>query len=287
MLKKIMREPLLHFALIGAGLFLLFAYLNPAEEQAENSIIITSYKIQQLTTVFQKKWQRLPTAVELKRLIDDYVTEEVYYREAIAMRMDQDDTVIRRRLRQKMEFLLTDVNTAIKPTDAQLQAYLDAHPATFAIPARYSFRQIYVNPNQPDGAERIAAIQQQLDAGLYVVGDSTMLPEMMTGQPANRIDRTFGQGFTKPFADMPLHHWQGPIWSGFGQHWIYLEAREASQHPALAEVRAKVLREYEYDQRQELQRKVTEKLLQKYTVQVDWPESEATSAVPAATSGYE
>ncbi len=285
MLKKMIREPLLHFALIGAGLFVLFAYLNPAaQDQAENSIVVTGYKIQQLSTVFQKKWQRPPTAVELKRLIDDYVTEEVYYREAIAMRMDQDDTVIRRRLRQKMEFLLTDASAAIKPTDEQLQTYLDEHPAAFAIPARYSFRQIYVNPNRPGSAERIAAIRQQLDAGLYVTGDSTMLPETMAGQPTNRIDRTFGQGFTQPFVDMPLHSWQGPIRSGFGQHWVYLEAREAGRQPALNEVRAKVLREYEYAQRQALQREVTEKLLQKYTVQVDWPQPEAAASDAATLS---
>lgn len=285
MLKKIIREPLLHFALIGAGLFVLFAYLNPAaEEQAENSIVVTGYKIQQLSTVFQKKWQRPPTAVELKRLIDDYVVEEIYYREAIAMRMDQDDTVIRRRLRQKMEFLLTDASAAIKPTEEQLQTYLDEHSAAFAVPTRYSFRQIYVNPNRPDSAERIAAIQQQLGAGSYVKGDSTMLPETMTDQSTNQIDRTFGQGFTQPFIDMPLDSWQGPIRSGFGQHWIYLQAREAARHPTLDEVRAKVLREYEYDQRQALQREVTEKLLQKYMIRVDWPQSEAAASDAATPS---
>ena len=273
MLKKIIQEPLLHFAILGGLLFWLFAYLNPSvEEQNDNQIKVTEYKIQQLFNFFQKKWQRPPTAVELKRLIDDYVVEEAYYREALAMQMDKNDTVIRRRLRQKMEFLLADASAAAKPTDAQLQTYLDAHPAAFIVPARYSLRQIYINPNQPEGTERVAAIQQQLDEGLYVIGDSTMLPKRLQDTPTNQIDRVFGQGFTQSFAQMPLQRWQGPIRSGFGLHWVYLEQQTPARHPKLTEVRSEVLREYAYDKRQKLQQEVTTKLLEKYHIVVDWPE---------------
>ena len=279
MFKKIIKEPLLHFALIGVLLFCVFIYLNPSLEGTADQIRVTEYKVQQLNTIFQKKWRRPSTAAELKQLIDDYVVEEVYYREAIAMQMDKNDTVIRRRLRQKMEFLMADASAAAVPTDGQLQTYLDEHVTKFVIPARYSLRQLYLNINRPDSAQRVTEVQAALDEGLYVAGDSTMLPKQVQDTPANQIDNLFGQGFTKSFQDMPLRTWQGPIKSGFGMHWVYLDQREPSRKAILDEVRAEVLREYEYDLRLDVQQRVTEKLLGRYDVVVEWPTSEVTDAV--------
>lgn len=275
MLKLIIKEPLLHFALLGTLLFAVFAYLNPTVKIEEDQVRVTEYKIQQLNTIFQKKWQRAPTVSELKKLIDDYVVEEIYYREALAMQMDKNDTVIRRRLRQKMEFLMSDASATVVPTDEQLQTYLDEHADEFEIPARYSLRQIYLNTNQPNSAQRVTALQAALGAGLYVTGDTTMLPKQVQDTPADRVDHLFGQGFTKTFQELPLHTWQGPIKSGFGLHWVNLEQREPSRKARLDEVRSEVLREYEYDLRLDIQQNVTEQLLAKYDIVVEWPTSEA------------
>ena len=273
MLRKIIKEPLLHFALLGMLLFFAYAYLNPeAEDMADNELIITEYKIKQLETIFRKRWQRPPTVAELKSLIDDYVIEELYYREALAMQMDKNDTIIRRRLRQKMEFLLADASAAEVPTTEQLQTYLDEHAAEFVIPARYGFQQIYLDAGGRDRAQRITEIQQQLADGLPVTGDTTMLPKQVSGMATDRIDHIFGQGFAAQFDPVRLNQWQGPLESGFGLHWVYLEQHEPSRKAALEEVRDEVHREYEYDARLELQKRVTEKLMEKYTVTVEWPE---------------
>jgi hypothetical protein len=279
MFKKIIKEPLLHFALLGVLLFWVFAYLNPVVENTVDKVLVTEHKIQQLNTIYQKKWRRSPTAAELKKLIDDYVIEEIYYREALAMQMDKNDTVIRRRLRQKMEFLLADASAATEPTEAQLQAYLDENAAEFEIPAQYSLQQIYLNTTRPGSAQRVAEVQQALEEGLYVTGDTTMLPKRVKDTPADRIDHLFGHGFTKSFAEMPLQTWQGPVKSGFGLHWVYLEQREQSRKAKLDEVRAEVLREFEYDLRLDLQRRVTDKLLEKYTIEVEWPKPDTAEPI--------
>lgn len=278
MLRKIIKEPLLHFALLGLLLFFSYAYLNPAAEDiADNALTVTEYKIKQLNTIFQKRWQRPPTTAELKKLVDDYVIEEIYYREAIAMQMDKNDTIIRRRLRQKMEFLLIDISTIQAPTTEQLQTYLDKHATEFAIPAQYSFKQIYLNTSGADNEERVTEIQQQLAGGLTVTGDNTMLPKQVSKMKKDRVDHIFGQSFVEQFNPQQLDQWQGPLKSGFGLHWVYLEQYESSRNANLEEVRDEVQREYEYDLRLDLQKRVTDKLLEKYTITVAWPKSEAAT----------
>lgn len=118
---KIFKEPLLHFLLIGAGLFWLYAVVNPeAANEGDKQIVVTSGRIEQLLRIFEKTWQRPPSADELKALIDDFVIEEMYYRQGVAMGIDKDDTLIRRRLRQKLEFLTDDTAALIAPNDEQL-----------------------------------------------------------------------------------------------------------------------------------------------------------------------
>jgi len=278
MLEKVIKEPLFHFAIFGVLLFFSYAYLNPeADDVATDELIVTEYKIKQLETIFQKRWRRPPMNDELKKIIDDYIIEELYYREAVAMQMDKNDTIIRRRLRQKMEFLLADASAAETPTTEQLQAYLDEHAAEFAIPARYSFRQIYLNIAGRDRAKSIAGIQQQLANGLPVTGDATLLPKQVVAMATDRVDHVFGQGFAAQFDLKRSNQWQGPLESGFGLHWVYLEQYEPSRKPTLDEVRDEVHRDYAHDARQQLQQRVTDRLMEKYTITVEWPKPEATA----------
>ena len=129
---KILREPLLHFLLIGAALFVVFDLVSgPSRSAQDKQILVSAGRIQQMANIFSKTWQRPPTAEELKGLIDDFVLEEIYYRQAVAMGIDRDDTVIRRRLRQKFEFLTDDLAATIEPTEEELTAYLVANPRAF------------------------------------------------------------------------------------------------------------------------------------------------------------
>jgi hypothetical protein len=134
-IRRLLREPLLHFLLIGAALFVLYGPLNRGQSDAPREIVISEARVAAIAENFATVWMRPPTAEELKGLIDDYVAEEVYYREAIAMGLDQDDTVIRRRLRQKMEFISDGIADSVEPTDAQLQSFLEQNAAKFAQPA--------------------------------------------------------------------------------------------------------------------------------------------------------
>ena len=178
-----LREPLLHFLIIGIGLFLLYQFIRGGNESAPREIVISESRIEALAENFGRTWMRPPTPQELRGLVDDYVKEEVFYREAIAMGLDRDDTVIRRRLRQKMEFVSEDAATTAEPTDAQLQQFLAAHAEKFVEPARVSFQQVFVNPERRGDAARRDAerILAELQAGRgpanpAEAGDPTLLP---------------------------------------------------------------------------------------------------------------
>src|SRR5512139_1748792 len=166
-IRRLAREPLLHFLLIGAVLFVLYGALNRGRSDAPREIVISEARVAAIAENFTTVWMRPPTAVELKGLIDDYVAEEVYYREAIAMGLDQDDTVIRRRLRQKMEFISEDAAATAEPIDVQLQEFLAKHPEKFLEPAQLSFRQVYFSTEKRGERARVQAEQllTELQAG--------------------------------------------------------------------------------------------------------------------------
>lgn len=138
-----LHEPLVHFLAIGAGLFLLFAWRGDRAGGDSGRIVVTRARIEHLATGFARTWQRPPTEQELTGLVQDYVKEEAYVREATAMGLDRDDTIIRRRLRQKLEFLTEDALEALNPTDADLRSYLKDHPDAFRVEPRVAFRQVF------------------------------------------------------------------------------------------------------------------------------------------------
>ena len=271
-LKTLLTEPLVHFTLIGALLFGWFSYLNATPDESAQKILVTSYKVNQLATVLSRKWGREPTREELKGLVDEYIIEEVYYREALAMGMDKDDTVIRRRLRQKMSFLLEDSMSNVEPTDQALNAFLEANLDKFRWPSQYSFKQIYLDPNQDGREARIREIQQRLDGGLEPGGDPIGLPDRMENVTTDEIDHKFGGRFSQHFNEVPLNQWVGPMASGFGLHWVYIDQHQPARPAELSEVRDRVLEEYRYDSRVNLQQQVTDRLLEQYVVEIQWPD---------------
>src|SRR5512137_1395077 len=127
-MKSVLREPLLHFLAIGAALFLYFHWSGGGTGPTSSRIVLTAGQIEHLAAGFAKTWQRPPTEVELKGMLDDWVREEIAVREAMAAGLDRDDTVIRRRLRQKLEFVVEDVVAAAPPAEQELQAWLAGHP---------------------------------------------------------------------------------------------------------------------------------------------------------------
>ena len=268
-MRSILKEPLLHFLLIGAALFLSFGLLDDKTSGGgDNQVVVSAGRIEQLANIFGKTWQRPPTAYELKGLIDDFVLEEIYYRQAVAMGIDRDDTVIRRRLRQKFEFLTDDMAAATDPSDEDLAAYLAANSDAFRRDATYTFRQVYINPEQP-GVELEAYVAEQLSAlraGKKAGGDTGLLPARFDRAPSRVVDGSFGSGFTKQLDELSAGGWQGPIESGLGVHVIRLESREEGTLPELAEIRPLVEREWANEMRLKARRKTNEHLLDLYNV---------------------
>ncbi len=273
-----LREPLLHFLLIGLGLFALYHYLNQGNTGAPREIVVSESRVEALAENFAKTWMRPPTAQELKGLVDDYVAEEVYYREAVAMGLDRDDTVIRRRLRQKMEFISEDVSTAVTPTDAELETYLKRHAEKFVQPPRLTFQQVFFSTDRRHDAARRDAekLLSELDAGRgparpMEAGDPTLLPPTMESASPQEIANTFGSEFAEAVERAPVGQWSGPVQSGFGVHVVRVDRREAGTMPTLAEIRPIVQREWEADQRKNVNQELLATLRAKYEVRVEGP----------------
>ncbi len=193
-----LKEPLVHFLLAGLALFLFFAWRGDAVDPESRTITITEPQVERLAANWAQTWQRPPTQAEIDGLIRDHVKEEVYYREGLRMGLDQDDTIIRRRIRSKMEFLASSELENEEPDDAILQALLDKNPRAYAADARYSFDQIYLAA-QEEVAARVRATQMLAElkkgADWQKLGDSISLPRSPETVDRTRIASDFGDDF--------------------------------------------------------------------------------------------
>ena len=262
-LSRLIREPLLHFLMIGTMVFAVYGAVGPAMPTGDEAVIeVTPTTVDRLESQFAGVWRRPPTAEERARLIDDYVREEVYYREALALGIDRDDTVIRRRLRQKMEFLGDAGAGAPVASEVDLREYLAAHPERFAQPARVTFRQLFLGDADPGVA--LAALEEGSDpAG---VGQSSLLPPTMEGAVASAVDGTFGAGFFAGVTALPVDGWQGPVASGYGNHLVWVEDAEPSAVPAFEDVRSAVEEEWRREKAAELGETAYQALRRRYRV---------------------
>ena len=290
-IRRLLSEPLLHFLLIGVALFMLYGALNRGRSDAPRDILVTEARVEALADSFATVWMRPPTPEEVKGLVEDYVSEEIYYREAIAMGLDQDDTVIRRRLRQKMEFISEDAAAAAEPTDAELQAYLAAHPEKFLEPAELTFVQVYFSTEKRGDQARSAAEQllAELQAGrgpaaLADAGDPTLLPSDMQSVSPQVIANAFGSDFAAQLVEAPVGQWTGPLQSGFGLHLVRVDDRKADAMPAFEQIRPIVLREWQSEQRTQSNKAFLDSLKAKYDIRIDG-EAAALFAQPADGSG--
>jgi hypothetical protein len=289
--RRLLSEPLLHFLLIGALLFLLYGVLNRGESEAPRDIVISEARVEALAGNFAAVWMRPPTAQELKGLVDDYIAEEIYYREAVAMGLDRDDTIIRRRLRQKMEFISEGVADAAEPTGPELQAYLDRHPEKFLLPAELTFQQVYFSTERRGEAARADAerVLAELQAGRgpadpAAAGDATLLPATMESATPQAIAGTFGADFAAQLEEAPTGQWSGPVQSGYGLHLVRVDARTAGKSPTLAEIAPVVARELQAERRREVNAAFLDGLRRKYEIRVEGPAGELYAAPAVATA---
>jgi len=280
-IRALLREPLVHFLALGAVLFGLVQWRGGARGVGSDRITVGRGQIAALAAVFTRTWQRPPTERELKGLIDEYVREELAYREAVAIGLDRDDQIIRRRLRQKLEFLIEDVVDAAPPTDSALHAWLDTHADTYRTDPEIGFRQVYFSLDRR-GAAAIAdarAVRARLEragpnAAIDQLGDGAMLlPQELPLAPRSEVARFFGEPFADSVVRLKPGRWAGPVESGYGVHLVLVRERREGRLPGLDEIRSAVERDFMAAQRTAQIERMYERLLERYRVDVQLADS--------------
>jgi hypothetical protein len=269
-IRRWVREPLLHFFVLGAALFTLYSWLHQGQIDAPNEIFVSRAQVSSLQAQFERVWQRPATSAESQHLVDNWVREEIFYREGLAMGLDRDDPVVRRRVGQKIQFIIESAAPA-QPGVAELQAWLDAHPAAYAIEPRYWLRQVYFDPRRHGASlgRDVDAARRVLTDGANVVGDSTLLPSGMRDAEQSAVAREFGTKFAAALKDLPVGSWQGPVQSAFGLHLVKVEERTGAQAPPLEQVRAAVERDLLEARANQANQAIYDKLRANYRVRVE------------------
>ena len=245
-IRALWREPLLHFLVTGAVLFLVYEWKGG---DGADRVVITRAQIEHLRSGFTSASNRPPTDQELDGLIEEHVRDELAVREAQALGLDRDDTVLRQRLRQKLEFVAESAEPAV-PTDAELQAWLTSHADRYREGPRFAFRQVGFRGSEggADAEVRASRVLARLagagpDAPLDGLGDLKMLPADVDLAPRGEVERLFGTVFADALPELPLGQWSGPVPSSFGSHVVLVREREAEREPVLEDVRGAVQRE--------------------------------------------
>ena len=274
----------MHFLAIGAGLFALFRFTSGGAASPSSRIVVPAAQIEQLSAAFSNTWQRPPSEEELKGLLDNVVREEIAYREAMAMGLDRGDTIVRRRLRQKVEFLWEEGAGTGAPSEAQLQAWLQSHAASYRLEPQVAFRQVYLDSTrrgdhaQADAARLLAHVK----AGGKPAGDSLMLPEVFGLVGRGEVERVFGDAFADRLLKVEPGQWEGPLESGYGLHLVFVTKRVEGRLPELSEVRPAVERDLTAAHRKEQLDATYRRLLEKYPVVLEKRTAPAKGTTPSS-----
>ena len=277
-MKSLFKEPLFVFLLLGGVIFALFQQVSNDYQPDGAEIVVTQMQIQALLKRFEEVRQRLPSEEEVDGLIQKYIREEVLYREAIALGLDQGDVIVRRRLSQKMEYISDDIARLDEPTEQELQAYLTSHQDDYRQPSRFSFRQIYFNTSKRGESAQTTAVSllaklkaedANTDTVAQAMGDPLMVAHQFNAVSEREIQRVLGGDFLKSFGEVAVGSWQGPINSGFGLHLVHIDEHTAGKASELNDVRELVVRDWSSKKREQTNKMFYEKLLKRYKVKVE------------------
>jgi PPIC-type PPIASE domain len=271
----LLREPLLHFAVVGAILFGGYSWLNDrkAEATASEPVRIGEGDVRWLKQTWSSQWLREPTADELKGLVEDLLNEKVMAREAQEMGLEKDDTIIRRRLAQKLKFLVEDTAQLAEPTEAELRQFYAANPAHFEMPGKLSFRQVYFNPEHrkdpaADAASALAMLTSKV-GDISTEGDRLMFGDSFADTDEQALSGMFGADFAREVFALEPGGWRGPVKSGYGFHLVFVLQRTATAPKPFETVRDAVLSEWRASKQVELSRDYLVELRNKYNAELD------------------
>jgi peptidyl-prolyl cis-trans isomerase C len=286
-----LREPLLHFLLLGVALFAVDGYVHRGRGGVESSkeILLTLDDLRQLDVYFESQWRRPPTPEEFKSLVENKVQEEVLYREALAMGLDKDDTIVKRRMAQKMQFLAEDVAAAHEPTTEELKAWFEKNRGKFALASRATFRHLYFSFDRrgqrarDDAAAALGKLAGEPgDSKLASsLADPFMFQDYYGDRTAGELAKEFGPAFAEGLFRLKPGLWQGPIESGYGWHLVCIESIIPQRIPDFEEVEPDVKTAWLGEQKEEAWRKAYEAMRAKYTVLLPAPPDEQSTLATA------
>ncbi|UVC14437.1 peptidylprolyl isomerase [Mesorhizobium onobrychidis] len=270
---KLFHEPLLHFVVAGTVLFAAFAWLGDSEEQTKSiePVRVGDGELKWLTETFKGQWQRPPDGQELQALITELIKEELFAREAREMGLEEHDTIVRRRLAQKLEFLLKDTAKVVEPTVADLRKYYEANLDLFRVASKASFRQVYFNPDgRKDAAADAADMLERLQAGdagdVAELGDRFLLGTEFKNLGEQEATGMLGEELSREIYAARTGSWAGPFKSGYGYHLINVSERNEQGSRPFEEAREAVSAEWLRDRQDEVSRDYIARLREKYGV---------------------
>ncbi|MCF6222764.1 MAG: peptidyl-prolyl cis-trans isomerase [Flavobacteriaceae bacterium] len=279
MIKKLIKEPLFHFIIGGIMLFFIFELFGNDNTANNKTIQITKGQIDLMYTHWQRQLGRLPTETELQGLIDDHIREEILMQEALAMGLDKDDIIIRRRLAQKMEFVAGDMLTVKEPTSNEIKTYYESHKNELKESGEISFLQIFFNVDKrkPETSESLASnLKYKLngmdisDLDITKYGDQTMLRSNYPDLQSDRLSSQFGETeIVEQLLNSPLNKWVGPVSSNYGLHLIYVLNRKPGYIPEFKDVSEKIKGEMIAIRKEKLDKKFMARLREQYTIEIN------------------
>ena len=284
MMSNWIKEPLLHFLVLGAVVFALYGFIGP-DAPSDDEIIVTRGQQEHLITAFTRTWQRPPTQVEFTHVVDDWIREEIAYREGLRMGLDTDDTIIRRRLRQKLEVLAEDIVSMAEPSEELLRQYLVENRATYTRESEYTLRQVYFNVDERGTAAEQDVAQALLlletDAALTNpenLGDRISLPHRFVNKREYELAGTFGGEFVDALKAMEPGKWQGPILSGYGLHLVSIDEMTHGAPLTFEEAERELRRDWANEQRVRAIDTLYEELRQQYEITVEPMTADGTAS---------
>ena len=267
-LKRFITEPFVHFIIIGAALFALGERLEQQQQTDRYSITVGPAELKRFAGLWEKQYGGEPTAAELDELAENYIRQEVLYREALSLGLDKGDEVVKRRMVQKLEFLQQDLWTAQEPPESELQAYYHDHPERYQKPERVSFRHLYFSADKPgDARQRAADALVELENGKSQTGDRFPDTDDFRQRSREDVKRVFGNSpVASALFEQPVRHWAGPFQSGLGWHLLYVEEKTPAAQEPFEAVRLAVKNDWQQALRQRKNKEAFDTLKQRYTI---------------------
>ncbi len=289
-MRNILQDPLLHFLLFGAVIYVASTFFIDASDNKQ-LITVSTGQVQHLKTLFKKTWQRPPSSEEVEGIVNDYVLEQAAYLEGVRLGLDRDDIVIKRRLRQKIDFIAEESVSRPQATDEQLNDYLMTHSDQFRLPPTLTLRQVYLDQktygeslNQKAG-ELLAVLKGSPEQDITQLGNRTLFEPRYQSKSSFEITRLLGTEFSRSVIKLEPESWYGPIRSSYGLHLVYIESKQMGRLPELSEIRSEVIREWGHDQRGNAIKTYYSQLLSRFQISIEWPKDKTAelATVPEHT----